>query len=54
MIKQQYISTNELLVLTGLSRSTVERAKARNELQYYKKGTRCLYKIDEVKNWIED
>ena len=53
MIGQQYISTNELLKITGLSRSTLDRAKATNELKYYKQGSKCLYKIEEVRLWIE-
>ena len=48
-----YIDTPQVLKATGLSRSTLDRAKAKNEIKYYKRGARCLYKIEDIKEWIE-
>ena len=48
-----YIHTNEVLEATGLSRSTLDRAKANKDIKYYKRGSRCLYKIEDVEAWIE-
>ena len=48
-----YIDTSQVLKFTGLSRSTLDRAKAKKEIKYFKKGRRCLYKLEDVRNWIE-
>ena len=48
-----YITTNEVLTATGLSHSTLDRAKQKDEVKFFKKGKRCLYKIEDIRNWIE-
>jgi len=48
-----YIDTHQVLKATGLSRSTLDRAKAKKEIKYFKKGSRCLYKIEDIRDWIE-
>ena len=52
-ISENYISAKQVLEITGLSRSTLERAKAKKEIKFYKKGSKCLFKRSEVKDWIE-
>lgn len=52
-IMLHYIDTSQVLKFTGLSRSTLDRAKAKKEIKYFKKGRRCLYKLEDVRNWIE-
>lgn len=48
-----YINTQQVLKATGLSRSTLDREKANKEIKYFNKGRRCLYKIEDVREWIE-
>ena len=48
-----YIDTHQVLRATGLSRSTLDRAKANKEIKYFKRGSRCLYKIEDIREWIE-
>ena len=48
-----YISTQEVIRATGLSRSTIERARRNQDLKSHKQGRRVLFKIDEVREWIE-
>ena len=48
-----YISTLEVIRATGLSRSTIERARRNQDLKSHKQGRRVLFKIDEVREWIE-
>ena len=48
-----YMDTDQVLKATGVSRSTLDRAKANKEIKYYKRGRKCLYKIEDIREWIE-
>lgn len=49
-----YLNTQQVLRATGLSRSTLDRAKANKEVKYFKKGRKCLYKVEDIREWVEN
>lgn len=49
-----YLNTQQVLRATGLSRSTLDRAKANKEVKYFKKGRKCFYKVEDIREWVEN
>jgi predicted DNA-binding transcriptional regulator AlpA len=49
---EMLITTRDVMVLTQLCRSTIDRARKRGELKASKFGRAIRYRMKDVKDWI--
>lgn len=49
-----YLNTQQVLRATGLSRSTLDRAKENKEVKYFKKRRKYFYKVEDIREWVEN
>lgn len=48
------LNISEVAEITRLSRATLYAFVSRREIPFYKFGTRTLFKIEEIEQWIAD
>lgn len=52
-VEQQYLTKIQAQTYTGLSERTLDYARERRELTFYKHGKRVLFKRSDLDAWME-
>ncbi len=52
-IEQQYLTKAQAQIYTGLSERSLDYARERGELTFYKHGKRVLFKKADLDAWME-
>jgi len=52
-VEQQYLTKAQACVYTALSERTLDYARERGELTFYKHGKRVLFKRGDLDAWME-
>lgn len=52
-VEQQYLTKAQAQLYTGLSERTLDYARERQELGFYKHGKRVLFKREDLDAWME-
>jgi excisionase family DNA binding protein len=52
-IKKPYLSTYELIQLTGWSRRTIQHLRDSRQLPFYQDGRRIIFKTDDIEKYFE-
>lgn len=52
-VEPQYLTKAQAQIYTGLSERTLDYARERQELAFYKHGKRVLFKKSDLHTWME-
>ena len=54
LASKNVLTFDDLVLLTGLSRSHLYRLTSSHQIPYYKKGKCCFFFINEVEAWLKE